>query len=128
MWTMTVHGFVSAVEHRDDPDLLMVRSRDRESLDHLAEDLGLDQVDVYESLPSDYPFRIIVTKADYAQWCHAQAMKIDYDNFKTEASRHRNSQFMDFLHRVWVAGLSLTDDETRQRNDMAWDEGEADWP
>ncbi len=124
---MTTHGFVSAVEHRDDSNLLMIRSRDRESLHSLGNDLNLDQGNVYESLPSDYPFRIIVPKADYAQWCHDRAMGIDYVNFKAEASRHRDSRFMDFLHRVWVAGSSLTDDATRRRNDAAWDERDRRW-
>ena len=32
MWIFTSTGFVSAVVHRDDADLIVVRARDRESL------------------------------------------------------------------------------------------------
>ena len=37
MWIFTQTGFVSAVRHRSEPDTLMVRARDRESLVALAE-------------------------------------------------------------------------------------------
>ena len=33
MWLFTETGFVSAVRHREDPDLLVVRARDRQSLE-----------------------------------------------------------------------------------------------
>ena len=32
MWIFTETGFVSAVQHRENPDYLMVRARDRQSL------------------------------------------------------------------------------------------------
>ena len=37
MWVFTTGGFVSAVEHRDNPDLVMVRARDEQSLKTIAD-------------------------------------------------------------------------------------------
>ena len=36
MWVFTETGFVSAVAHRDNPEILIVRSRDRHSIEPLA--------------------------------------------------------------------------------------------
>jgi hypothetical protein len=125
---MTTDSFTSAVVHRDDPSLLMIRSRDRASLDSLAKALGHDEGAVYTSLPSDYPFRIVVTKVEYAQWVHDRVVGIDYPNFKSRAAGVRGGRYVDFLHQVWSAGLSLTDRDTRERNDHAWAERDREWP
>jgi hypothetical protein len=124
MWTMTPTGFTSAVVHRDDPSLLMVRARDRESLLALVRDLGRSEGDVYSSLPSDYPYRVVVSKTEYADWLRDQALGIAYTNFKGEAARRRGDAFVAFLHEVWASGLSLTDTSTRGRNEAAWNERE----
>jgi len=127
MWTMTPSGFTSAVEHREDPSLLVVRSRDQASLLQLASDLGHQSESEVTKFPSDYPFRIVATKAEYAKWTHDQVLAIDYDNFKSKAARVRGGIYVEFLHRVWSAGLSLTDAQTREANDSAWDERDRDW-
>jgi hypothetical protein len=44
MWIFTSTGFVSAVVHRDDPDLIVVRARDLESLTPLIERTGAEVV------------------------------------------------------------------------------------
>lgn len=108
MWVMTTTGFTSAVEHRDDRSLLIVRSRDKPSLLKLASDLGHESTAVHSTVPSDYPHRMIVTKAEYAQWCFDQVMRVDYPNFKLRAATHRSGDgYIEFLHRVWAAGVSL---------------------
>ncbi len=127
MWTMTTNSFVSAVAHRDNPALLMLRSRDRESLTRVAEDLGLEADAVYSSLPADYAFRLVLSRSRYAIWCHDQASKINYENYKVEASRQRDGAFTAFLHRVWTEGQLLTDRETRESNAAAWDEHDRHW-
>lgn len=124
MWNMTTTGFTSAVQHRDDHDLLMVRARDRISLAKMAKDLGYDPGDVYTDFPSDYPFRIVVAKEEYARWLYEQALSIDYDNFKTRASEDRGGTYVNFLHRVWSAAHALTDRKTAVKNNRAWKEYE----
>lgn len=119
---MTTTGFTSAVEHRDDPSLLMVRARDEVSLTNLANDLGYEPHEVFTSFPSDYPFRMSVSKIEYAQWTYDQVISIDYDNFKWRAAQKRGGRYVDFLHKVWRAGHALTDADVQRKNDAAWDE------
>lgn len=127
MWVMTTTAFLSAVEHREDAALLMVRARDETSLLNLAHDLGYEAEAVYRSLPSDYPYRLVVPKVEYARWCHDQVLAIGYDNFKARATKERGGVYVTFLHAVWSAGLALTDAATRKLNDAAWDELDRDW-
>lgn len=119
---MTTTGFTSAVEHRDDPSLLVIRARDETSLLNVASDLGFAPEAVYSSFPSDYPFRMIVPKVRYAQWVFDQVISIDYDNFKSRAVTARGRDYVGFLHEVWLAGLALTDEATRMKNEAAWTE------
>ena len=100
----------------------MVRSRDRTSLATLALSLGHESSAVYTSFPSDYPFRLVVTRSEYAEWVHGQVLAIGYDNFKARAAMERDAVYMDFLHRVWSSGHALTDAETCAENDAAWRE------
>ena len=55
MWLFTNTGFVSAVSNGQD---LMVRSRDRESLEPLAE---AAKTEILSTPKNDYPYRVIVT-------------------------------------------------------------------
>ncbi len=60
MWTFNKDGFFSAVEHRDNPDQLMVRARCREDIQRLAGKLAAEVVHTPEA---DYAYRIIVSKS-----------------------------------------------------------------
>jgi len=55
MWLFTNTGFVSAVSNGQD---LMVRSRDRESLEPLAES---SKTEILSTPQNDYPYLVIVT-------------------------------------------------------------------
>lgn len=98
MWTFTTTGFYSAVQHRDNPDLLMVRARDEESLAPLVEATGAEIVSTPQA---DYAFRVTVTKRQYADWLAAAVMGIDYPNFKNRAHTARGGLFAGVLHEVW---------------------------
>jgi len=98
MWIFTSTGFVSAVVHRDDPGLIVVRARDRESLDPLIERTGAE-VNPWEG--SDYAFRIVMPRSEFTAWAAEQADAIDYANFKSSAHRRRGGVYADVLHKVW---------------------------
>ena len=76
---MTTTGFTSAVEHRDDPSLLVIRARDETSLLNVASDLGFAPEAVYPSFTSGQPHRMIVQKVSYWQWVLVQGIRIAYD-------------------------------------------------
>lgn len=98
MWIFTSTGFVSAVVHRDDPDLIVVRARDRESLDALIERTGAE-VNPWEG--GDYAFRIVVPRDEFTAWTAEQAEAIDYTNFKDSAADRRGGGFVKALGEVW---------------------------
>jgi len=98
MWIFTSTGFVSAVVHRDDPDLIVVRARDLASLAALIERTGAE-VNPWEG--SDYAFRIVLPRSVFASWTAEQATAIDYTNFKSSAERLRGGTFAETLHEVW---------------------------
>ena len=104
MWTFTATGFYSAVQHRDNPELLMVRARDEESLAPLA---ALTDQQTQFTPDADYAFRVIVSKQVYAQWLMTQVIGIDYPNFKSRAYTARGGAFVHALHDVWEVMFRL---------------------
>lgn len=108
MWIFTQTGFVSAVQHRDDPDLLVVRARDRLSLEPLAAAATLD---ITTNATSDYPYRVIVSKDDFAAWTLAQIEDLNYPNFKNQVAVTRGKKFASHLSDVWATMLRAEDAE-----------------
>lgn len=111
MWVFTETGFVSAVESRDDARWLVVRSRDRLSLEPLAAMEG-DQIIV--GVGGDYPYRLMCERSTFATWVSSQATDIGYTNFKNRVHDSRGHEFADALMDVWSAMCSVTDDEGRR--------------
>jgi hypothetical protein len=96
MWIFLNDAFLSAVQHRDEPDNLMVRARRREDLVRV---FG-EQAAIVELANADYPFRVTVPKAGLAALLARRVEAIDYDNFKDsvpEPGRH------DAYLAVWSA-------------------------
>jgi hypothetical protein len=96
MWVFLNDAFLSAVQHRDEPDNLMIRARRREDLERV---FGADAA-IVESKAADYRWRITVPKGAFANVLRLQVAAIDYDNFKSsveEVDRH------DAYMAVWQA-------------------------
>jgi hypothetical protein len=89
MWFCFNNGFVSAVEHRDDKNTLVVRARRRE---HLEDNFPNRKIVVGGS--TDYKYRIFISKKDFAEIIKDRIMNINYDNFK-------NSVEDDDLHELY---------------------------
>ena len=106
MWVFTNTGFVSAVRKHDRPNVITVRSRDRKSLEPLAEKAN---VEIKVSPYGDYPYRAFVDPAGFTEWVAEQANEIDYDNFKNQVAKTRGYDVVDALHNVWVARLGVED-------------------
>ncbi len=105
MWIITTLGMYSAVEHRDDPDLIMVRARSYTDLVFLTQTEALDDRDdeIVESKPgqSDYRYRITIPRTVWQAALVELAADIDYDNFKDAVLRKHSRGFAQILHRVW---------------------------
>ena len=114
MWTMTANGgFLSAVQHDEDPDLLVVRSRVKADALTLAQYLVLyrhlaseprDMLITYAT--SDYPWRVIVPRDVFASFLAAQVAAIDYGNFKAAVGLI-SPEHAHAYARVWADLLVL---------------------
>ena len=65
MWVFTETGFVSAVRKVDSPSKITARSRDRQSLEVLAE---LSETEILETPFADYGYRVLVSDDIYKVW------------------------------------------------------------
>ena len=63
MWIMLDKGFISMVQHKDDPDLMLVRARVGADL---ANVFG-DDIDIVEDPSADYLYRAVVTRQRVAE-------------------------------------------------------------
>jgi len=103
MWVFLNDAFVSAVEHKDDRRLLVVRARVEGDLERFF--TGMD-VEVQRHDDRDYLFRTIVTKEDFARRLSARAELIDYPNFKSSVAARDIGRHEAYL-RVWVVMAGL---------------------
>ena len=107
MWLFTYTGFVSAVSNGND---LMVRARDRESLEPIAESA---KTEIISTPQNDYPYRVIVTHEFFAKWVAHMASNITYKNFKSEVAATRGYDFAHTLIKVWSAMHEVEDHHAR---------------
>lgn len=128
MWVMTPYGFTSAVAHRTKKNYVLVRARDKESLEYFCDFAGLKRNKVFTDMPSDYPFRVVCKRKTYEQFLLASARDITYDNFKNRAGQVRGKKgYVDFLMRVWSAGHMLTPADVTRANNSAWARHDSKW-
>lgn len=111
MWLFTDTGFVSAVTHRDNPKKMMIRARDKKSLEGLAK---MSRAKVETTLGADYPHRIVVTKETLKKWIVEQIDNAEYDNFKNRVTQTRGVGFVKPLHEVWEVMHDVEDVERRR--------------
>ena len=107
MWLFTNTGFVSAVSTGTE---LMVRSRDRESLEPLAE---AAKSEIISTPSNDYPYRTIVSHEIFSRWAAHMVSNISYKNFKSEVAATRGYDFAHPLMKVWSAMHEVEDLDAR---------------
>ena len=112
MWIFTETGFVSAVQHRETPEYLVVRARDKQSLDQLAD---LCDVQVKFTPNADYPYRVIVTKADFTSWMNDNIDFLGYSNYKNQVAITRGKDYAHTLGSVWSTMHDVEDEQARNR-------------
>lgn len=106
MWVCMQNGFLSAVEDRYNEDYLIVRARRR---NHLEDNFPEREEDIYTTKDSDYPWRLSLSKKDFAAFVADQVLKIDYGNFKNSV---KEKPLHDFYMDVWWEGLFMQDIDT----------------
>lgn len=119
MWLQTKYGFYSVIEHRDDPDTLMVRARSRKDLVALcqvaaelrddytsAEAEGFDVECIVDTPNADYAHRLIVSRKGWMDVSLRLMRDIDYPNFKDAVSK-RDPVRAHLYHDVWQTLLTI---------------------
>jgi hypothetical protein len=119
MWIFTRYGFVSvacAKKHDGsvDEDTVMVRARARKHLENLQErfpDSVFGKAEILAGAGTDYKFRIIVPKAEWASIVSQLAMEQTWSNFKSEAARFGHLKtsglYIHALHEIWAIMLDF---------------------
>jgi hypothetical protein len=114
MWVFTRYGFysVACVRNKDgsvDTERVMVRARMREHLESLRErfpETGLGRAEILVDAGTDYLYRLIVDKAEWASVVSQLAMEQTWPGFKSEAARYERrgrgaARYVEALHKVW---------------------------
>jgi hypothetical protein len=131
MWIFTTAGFVSAVQHRENPEDVLVRSRDRKSLEILLDNVELAGAEVggdgraveklttediveMDAKSADYRYRVRMSKATFALAIQHEILNfVDYDShFKEAAAAQRGKAWYQGLLQIWTIGLDYFDDKT----------------
>jgi hypothetical protein len=109
MWIFTQTGFVSAVQHRGNPKLLVVRGRDKLSLEPIT--ARFPELRITSSATSDYPHRVIMAKHQFADWVVDSVEELNYPNFKNQVAKVRDYSFAGLLSKVWGIMLGAEDED-----------------
>lgn len=105
MWLVTTQGFYSVVEHRDDPEILIVRCRVQEDLVNLREQIPT--LGIFSDTGADYRWRAQVTRSEWLAALLELGHHIDYDNFKNAVKREQGEERAQVYMEVWSALLQL---------------------
>jgi hypothetical protein len=99
MWLLTTQGFYSVVAHRDDPDKLLVRTRTRDDIEALREQIP--SLEPFEDRCADYRHRAIVTRAEWVAALAELVGEIGYDNFKDAVAARQGSERAALYGVLW---------------------------
>jgi hypothetical protein len=105
MWIMTIDGFYSVVKKPGQENEVTVRSRVKTDLEKLLSKLN-SEISIQEGVGTDYPFRVVMSQADWGNYVQKVAMDIEYDNFKNtldSSDHHRHEAYF----KCWSALTSL---------------------
>src|SRR3954453_21583727 len=105
MWLFTPRGFYSVVAHRDDPDVVLVRARERADLESLAE--LSPRLAIAHTPERDYAWRVLMPRAEWERALGLLATEIDYPNFKDEVQRKQGYGRASLYAQVWSTLRSL---------------------
>lgn len=129
MWAFFEDGtFYSAVAHVDDPDVMMVRARDKRSADILSEATG-SEVLTWKS--RDYSFRVIISRTQWDEYVHQKVMSAKATNFKSEVAKNvgykNGRRFLNALHDVWQVMYDYQNDMKRGGREQEFKDVEDVW-
>jgi hypothetical protein len=96
MWICFNDGFISAVQSKDDPEVLVIRSRRLRDLENVV---GTNR-NIEVNAGTDYKYRTEISKTDWSDIVTKRIMNTDYTNFKSSV---KNGP----LHKLYVKMWNL---------------------
>ncbi len=115
MWIFTRTGMVSIVEHRDDPETLLVRARARRHLEAFrGHAVGTGFGAIWEDATADYRWRCEMSRAAVRTCVLAEIEALDYPNFKAAIPSQEHA-YIEAAHETWAAMLGVQRRETRRK-------------
>jgi hypothetical protein len=113
MWLFTTKGFYSVVEHRDDPDYLLIRCRVKSDLENLLD--HMPTMEMVETKNADYRYRAVVPRREWLATMLELGDELDYDNFKDAVKKRQGAERSSVYLRVWQVLLHLQPRPWRDR-------------
>lgn len=95
MWVFTNKGFISIVQDKNNPSILMVRARDKKHLKTL-----FPKREPIFTPKADYAYRISATRSDVENLVMGLIEHLDYTNFKDSIPNTEND-YHDACMGVW---------------------------
>lgn len=140
MWIFTTEGFISAVADKKDPDKLVIRARDKKSLESMLQTIELageainadaeEGVEAVEFGPfeivtgqgTDYRWRVSgMDKGTFALFMQFEIMNfLSYTNYKDALTESRGEKYHRAAMNVWVDMLAV-DDGPKGLPGRSWD-------
>jgi hypothetical protein len=128
LWIFSGFGYFSVIEHRQDRDLLLVRSRVKGDLELLQQKWLPNLGDIVATpTGADYPYRALAWRKEFAEAMSKAVLSIDYTNFKNGVSRTQGYARHNLYMQVWSIMKAAEDtlrrlevDEAKGRSGNAW--------
>jgi hypothetical protein len=99
----------------------MIRARIREDLDLLRKTYMYKLGPTITSKGTDYPYRAIIRKAEFAKGMARIARDIDYGNFKSKVEQTQGLPREQLYARVWAVMAGAERDLQQKRVDKWWE-------
>lgn len=120
MWVFTQHGFISAVEHYDNKEQLVVRARDKQSLEMASLLFGKE---IVCSPSNDYPFRVFLERTEFMEFLRIETEMLNYTNFKGRLDSSRGELWHDTASQVWSVMHDIEDKDARPQRKKLFADG-----
>ena len=113
MWIFTIKGFFSVVEHKDDPNTMVVRARignDIKNIQQMFVDQGNEKPEILQMSHSDYKFRIFVNRKIWIEVMTRLMSDLNYTNFKNAAAKEDDFKTMQLRSQAYTSIWFIMDE------------------
>jgi hypothetical protein len=98
------------VQHSEDKDVIMVRARDKKTLEFVSE---LYEKEIVRTPKNDYPYRVIVSREQFANFLMTEVDMLDYSNYKSRLEAVRGESYYYTASHVWHTMHEVEDEDAR---------------